>query len=467
MVRPIVSRVDRATPPAARSYLDSLARVRAAESDSITPAALWRPRALTAASAGDLAWLDVLQDSQLVALVRTAVANNRDLATAQARIREFRAQHGVAQSALYPQLSANGSGGRFKVVQGDISQRYDAISVTANLSWELDFWGRLRRQGEAAAFDARGREEAARATMITLVSDVATVYLQLRQADENLRISEATRTSRLATLELARRRFAQQLISALDVRQFEAQVAEPAVNVARFTLERTRLENQLAVLLGQPPGPIARGGPLATTIQAVTVPDSLPGTLVARRPDVMRAQADWQAALARVGVAMANRLPAVTLTGSYGSQRPKFVGLFEPRGEIYTAQLGISLPLFTGGNLVNQQRAARARADEAKAQYEQTVLLALGEADDALAAVRLTHDQLVAQATQVEALRAAYTLAERRYASGISSYLEVLDAQRTLFAAELSFVQQQGQYLASTVQLYKALGGSWNAVSSR
>jgi multidrug efflux system outer membrane protein len=187
----------------------------------------------------------------------------------------------------------------------------------------------------------------------------------------------------------------------------------------------------------------------------------LPGDLVARRPDVLRAQADWQAALARVGVAMGNRLPAVTLTGSYGSQWPKFAGLFEPHGEIYTALVGISLPIFTGGNLVNEQRAARARADEAKAQYEQTVLGALGEADNALAAVKLNRDQLAAQATQVQALRTAYSLAERRYASGISSYLEVLDAQRTLFAAELAYVQEQGTYLASTVQLYKALGGSW------
>jgi len=461
MSTPVVSRVDSVTPRAARLFLDSLTKARAAERDTSTSPELWQPKVLTVDATRDLAWLDILRDSVLVSLERTALANNRDLRVALARLREYRALRGAALGPLFPQISANGTGGRVKAMTGDTQIRYDQVAVTANLAWELDFWGRLRRQAEAARFDARGRAEDARATAITLVSDVATVYLQLRQADENLRISEETRQSRLTTLELARRRFAQGVISELDVRQFEAQVAEPTVSVASYTLLRTQLENQLAQLIGMPPGPIPRGGPLDGSVRTVAVPDSLPGDLVARRPDVLRAQADWQAALARVGVAMGNRLPAVTLTGSYGSQRQKFVGLFEPHGEIYTALVGISLPLFTGGQLENEQKAARARADQAKAQYEQTVLGALGEADNALAAVKLNRDQLAAQATQVRALRTAYSLAERRYASGISSYLEVLDAQRTLFSAELAYVQQQGQYLSSTVQLYKALGGSW------
>jgi multidrug efflux system outer membrane protein len=149
--------------------------------------------------------------------------------------------------------------------------------------------------------------------------------------------------------------------------------------------------------------------------------------------------------------------------GQYGSQGSTFNTLGKSNGEIYTLQAGISLPLFTGGKLLNQERAARARAQEAQAQYEQTALAALREASDALTTVRLSRDQLVAQETQTQALQAALSIAERRYASGVSSYLEVLDAQRGVFAAQLALVQVEQQYFASIVQLYKALGGSWES----
>jgi len=302
--------------------------------------------------------------------------------------------------------------------------------------------------------------------VLTLVSDVATTYLQLRASDANVRIAEATRASRDTTLELARRRFAQGLISELDVRQFEAEVADPAARVAQFALQRDQQENALSLLLGQAPGVIVRGRPLEDVVQAVAVPDSIPGDLITRRPDVMRAQRDLQAAVARIGVAMASRLPTITLSGSYGAQRPNLGTLFTPQGEIYTLQAGVSLPLFTGGRLRDQERAAQSRADEARAQYEQTVLGALREASDALASVRLDRDQLVAQETQTRALGIAASIAERRYASGVSSYLEVLDAQRSLFTAQLSLVQAEQQYLAATVELFRALGGSWTGVAA-
>jgi len=190
-------------------------------------------------------------------------------------------------------------------------------------------------------------------------------------------------------------------------------------------------------------------------------PDSVPSTLLARRPDVLRATHEWSAAAARVGVAIGNRLPKITLVGSYGRQRPVFDRLFSGQAEIYTAQAGISVPLFAGGRLAAEQGAAAARADQARIRYEQTVLTALNEASDALAGIRLSRDQLAAQDIQARALRRAVTLAEQRYRAGISSYLEVLDAQRGLYTAELTLVQVRRQYLATIVQLYKALGGSW------
>ncbi len=475
-VVPVPSRADSEVSPAARHFLDSLATAResgaepsgevvtrpeAARRADTTTRALPAPRQLDVDRLRDLAWLDVLQDSQLVALVDSAVANNRDLRVAQARVREFRALNGVARSGLFPQLSANGAASTNKVAFGPNVVKFDAVRITGDLSWELDFWGRLRREAEAGHYDYLATRADERATLLTLVSDVATAYLQLRELDADLRIAEQTLESRKTTLELARRRFAQGLISELDVRQFEAQLADPATRVADFARLRVQQENALALLLGREPGPVPRGGTLEDAVKAVQVPDSVPGILIARRPDVMAAQRRLQSATARIGVAIGNRLPSIMLGGSYGAQKPDFNGLFDRSGELYTAQVGISIPLFTGGRLANQERAARAVADEARGQYEQTVLNALREASDALAGVRLNRDQLVAQATQAQALQRAFALAQERYRSGIASYLEVLDAQRSFFAAQLALVQVQRQYLVSTVELYRALGGGW------
>ena len=475
-IAPVPVRSDSAVSPAARAFLDSLAAAReageepsgevvtrpeAARRADTTVRALPAPRELDVNRLRDLAWLDVLRDSQLVALVDTAVANNRDLQVAQARVREFRALNGVARSGLFPQLSANGSASTNKVAFGPNVVKFDAVRITGDLSWELDFWGRLRRQAEAGHYDYLATRADERATVLTLVSDVATAYLQLRELDADLEIAQRTLESRRATLELARRRYSQGLISELDVRQFEAQLADPAARVADFARMRVEQENALALLLGREPGPIPRGASLQDAVGAVQVPDSIPGTLIARRPDVMAAQRRLQSATARIGVAIGNRLPSIMLGGSYGAQKPDFSGLFDRSGELYTAQVGISIPLFTGGRLANQERAARAVADEARGQYEQTVLEALREASDALAGVKLNRDQLVAQATQAQALQRAFALAQERYRSGIASYLEVLDAQRSSFAAQLALVQVQRQYLVSTVELYRALGGGW------
>jgi multidrug efflux system outer membrane protein len=290
---------------------------------------------------------------------------------------------------------------------------------------------------------------------------VVTAYLELRELDQELTISEETLETRRASLALARRRFAEGVISELDVRQFESEAAVPAARVADFARQRAEKEHEISVLLGRAPGPLPRGKPLAETVKVVMIPDSIPGELLLRRPDVRRAERDLQAATARVGLALGNRLPRVAITGQYGRQRPDFHDLFGKSAEVYFAQLGISLPLFTGGKLLNQQRAARARVDQARARYEAAVLNALREGDDALVGLRLTKDQLVAQNTQVLALTRAFELARRRYENGVSSYLEVLDSQRGLFQAQLTLAETERQYLGATVRLYKALGGGW------
>lgn len=442
-------------------FFDSLARAR--EQDTLTtPGAALAPRVLLSDSVASLAWLDIFRDTTMVGLVRTALRQNRDLQTAMGRIREFRAEVGVARAPLFPSLSANGSYSTNQVAIGAFAPTsYDAWRVTADLAWELDFWGRTRRGIQAAKADLASEEAGQRAVILSLVSDVATGYLSLLELDQERSIAERTLASRQATLALARQRFQQGLTSELDVRQFEADVAAPAVTLAQAERQRAGQEHQLSLLLGEAPTAVARGGSLAHAVNALVVPDSLPSTLLARRPDVQQAERAYAAATARIGVADAARLPTISITGSYGSQAPKAGDLFTSNAEIYQALAGISIPLFTGGRLVNEARVARARADQARSQYEQSVLVALREASDALVGVRTARDEVAAQQTQAQALRRAFQLADLRYRTGIASYIEVLDAQRSLFDAELGLSQAQLRQLAAAVQLYRALGGSW------
>jgi len=457
----VAARPEGAAQAASRAFLDSLIANRPRAASPRPPVESAAPVALD--TAGGLAWLDVLRDPQLVALVTQAVAGNRDLALAQARVREYRAQVGVARSGLFPQLSANGGTSRNRVAQGPTAVEFDAVRVTGDVAWELDFRGRTRRGTQAARYDLGARQEDARAVVVELVGDVATAYLQVRELDESLGLAERTLASRRATLELARQRFRQGVTSELEARQFEAELADPAARMADFARQRAEAENRLGVLLGRGPGPVARGRPLEEVVRAVAIPDSLPGALVAARPDVRAAERALQASAARVGQTVAGRYPAVSLTGQYGTQRPDFDGLFGRSGEIYTAQLGVSVPVFTGGRQRGEESAARARTLQARARYEQTVLAALREADDALAGVRSGRDGLLARGAQVQALEAALNIAEQRYRAGVSSYLEVLDPQRQLFAARLALVQAQRQYLVAVVDLYRALGGGWEA----
>jgi multidrug efflux system outer membrane protein len=213
--------------------------------------------------------------------------------------------------------------------------------------------------------------------------------------------------------------------------------------------------------VGRLPFDLPAGGDLAQAVQSLEVPDSIPATLLGRRPDVQEAERGYAAAVARVGVAQASRLPRFSITANYGSQSATADDLFKGNSEVYQLQGGVSVPLFTGGRLANTTRAAQARAEQARLRYEQTVLQAFREAGDALVAVRTARDQRVAQEAQVRALRSAVQLAELRYRGGVASYLEVLEAQRSLFGAELGLSQTQLLELGSVVQIYKALGGGW------
>jgi outer membrane protein, multidrug efflux system len=408
-----------------------------------------------------MAWFDLFQDTALTSLVREAVQDNRDVRTAVAAIEEFRADVGVARAPIFPQVNITGQGGREKLALGTFKlPAFELYTATANLSWELDFWGRIRRATSAARDDLLAQEESRRAVVLDLVSSVVTTYLQLRELDLALEISRRTLVSRQQTLRLASDRLNHGLISELDVRQFEADVADPAARVADFERQVVQQENALSVLAGRQPGPIPRGLPLSEIIARTNVPTGVPSVVLERRPDVRQSEAQLAAATERVGSATASRLPTFTVTGQYGYQGTLFPELFRtPENETYQIFGGVSIPIFTGGQLYNQERVARARRDQARYRYEQTVLTALREVENALAGVRSDRDQVIANQTQVNALRRALQLANDRYTSGVASYLDLLDAERSLFTAELTLVQTEEQQLADVVELFRATGG--------
>jgi outer membrane protein, multidrug efflux system len=464
-----------------RTFFDSLATGKnliapaaAARADTPSGAATvrrpdWRAsyesRALDARTG--LGWAELIKDPALQALIDTAVQNNRDVRVAIATINEFRAEYGVAKGAYYPRIDGVVNAGREKIqILPGQSTAFNVVQITANLQWELDFWGRLRRNTEAARAEYLSSEEGRRSVILTLISDVATAYLQLRELDLDLEISQRTLASRQETLKLALRRYQQGLISELDVRQFESEVDNSAVAIADFQRQIAQQENALSVLVGHAPAPVARGQSLTDVLGTFVLPTELPAELIARRPDVRQAEEALVAANARIGATEAALFPTVSLSSQYGTQGSQLSHTFQSNGEIYQIFGGISIPLFRGGALRSELRASRARADEARFSYEQATLVARREAEDAFVGVRTSRDQAVAQQRQVDALRRAFDLANRRYQNGVSSYLEVLDAQRNLFASELALTQAQRQELVSGVQLYKALGGSWTDSSS-
>jgi outer membrane protein, multidrug efflux system len=415
-------------------------------------------------STAALRWIDLIQDSVLRQLVDTSLRANRDMRTALAVIDEFRAQYRATRGGLLPQISANGQAGRNQTVFGTLgSFTFNQYRATADLSWELDVWGRLRRSTSAAHSDLRAREEDRRALQLSLIGDVATAYFDLRAADLNLAISRRTLDSRRQTLALARRRLDQGLISELDVRQFEAEVASPAASVADFERQVAQQENALSVLVGHNPGAIARGHALTDMAGVIPVPAGVPSALLGNRPDVRSAEATLRAATARIGVAQAAFLPTFTITGQYGSQSTEWSNWFGSGTNIWQAFAGVSIPLFKEGRpgAGEQVNVARARASQARSRYEQTVLVALREVEDALVGLRTAQDRSAAQERQVIALRRALQLADMRYRNGVSSYLDVLDAQRGLFGAELALTQAERDQLVAAVQLYRAVGAGW------
>lgn len=418
-----------------------------------------------APSLANLPWWELLKDEQLQKLVRIALAENKDLQRAVATVDEFQARAYIAKSDFLPNVTASGNApafGRKTVFLVPGFANPFNYYLQGNLSWELDIWGRIRRSNEAARADLLAKEENRRAVVLELVSGVAEAYFNLLQFDSQLSIAKRTLQSWEESVRIAQARLRQGMTSKLDADQFEAERANAAARTAELERQMVQAENQLSVLLGRKPFEIPRGKLLVEQVVPPVIPPGLPSELLQRRPDILQADRELAAATARIGVAKAERFPKISLTGLLGAADPKTRSIFSDVSSFGAAGAGFTAPLLNSQALGFQQEAVEAQARQSLAQYQQTVLTAFREVEDALVATRTAREQNDAQQQQVTALQSALRLAELRYKGGLANYLDVLVARRNLFEAELAMTGSRRLQLVSVVQLYKALGGGWS-----
>jgi outer membrane protein, multidrug efflux system len=414
------------------------------------------------ASFADLPWWQVFQDPKLQELIRTALKQNYDLQNATERINASRAQVAVARSSLFPQVSGNGNfiGGK----ENQEQSKFNFLTLTADAAFQLDFFGKLRRATEAARAQLLATEDARQVVVLTLVSDVASDYFTLLQLDLQLQITRDTVNTQTDSVKLTKLRLEHGVATKLDVLQ--AQQVLDTANSQIPDLERAiaQEEDAISILLGNYPQDIARGTPLVEQKLPPEVPAGLPSSLMERRPDIREAEQILIAANADIGVAKAQFFPQISLTGSAGTSIGRD-SLFSSKNKtqlgIWSYGAQVSQPIFTGGALKGNLHLAESEQRQALTAYKEAIQHAFGDVSDALVGYEKLHEVRMRQQDTVADLQETVRISTLRYRGGTTTYLEVLDGQRSLYGAELTLASARADEYRSLVQLYKALGGGW------
>jgi multidrug efflux system outer membrane protein len=421
-------------------------------------------------SLADIPWWQVFQDEALQALIRDAIAHNYDLRAAVARVQEARALARVAKSFLYPDVGVgvSTSGNQISrnsqpplLNENDDDRVFANTAIDATMSWELDLFGRIRRDSEAAFARYLASEEGRRAVLITVVSDVATAYFQLRELDLQREVALRTLVLNDQTVEYYRTRLAGGVSNRLELDSAVANRSLTAASVPDIERQVAILENAISVLAGRPPGAVGRGRTLEEQTLPPAIPVGVPATLLERRPDVVEAEQLLVAANADIGAAKALFYPRISLTGSVGTVSSDLSDLLKGESVIWSLGAGLFQPLFNAGRIRGNYDAARARFDQALAEYQQTAISAYREVSDSLIAIQKLAAVRTEQQAGVVALRDASQLSRERYDIGLSSYLEILIADQQLFERELDLARTRGDEMRALAQLYRALGGGW------
>ena len=416
-----------------------------------------------AAELANTAWWSLFDDPILDRMIETALRNNKDVRLAAERVLEFAARVDISRAGLYPQLGYQAAAGRSKSnVPGRGQSTDDNFLATLNVGWELDVWGRVQKATEAERARLLAAEEGRRSVILSLVSSVATSYIRLLNLDEQLRIARKTVYSRRETLRLFQLQFQGGVVSELEVSQVRSELELARTLVPQIEREIALLENSLSILLGQNPGPITRSRNF-NKLSLPPVPAGLPSELLERRPDIRAAEQQLVAANALIGVARTQYFPTISLTGLFGFVSDELSDLFDSSSDIWGYDAGLLGPIFDGGRIAGNIRATEAAQRQAVIAYQQAVQTAFREVDDALIQNRKAREIVTARKRQLDALRDYARLALLRYDEGQVSYIEVLDSERRLFDAELSYAINRGDVYIALVNVYKSMGGGWVA----
>ena len=427
----------------------------------------WRFEETEARDTANTMWWKEFHDPVLDELVEAALKENKDIRIAGARIEEFLGRYRTTRAALFPQV-----GGGALAAKRDISRYvtpswppgtanpYWDYQTFLNASWQIDMWGQLRRATEAARADLLATDEFRRVVVLTVVTVVASAYTDLRDLDKQLEIARATVESRAHSLELFRLRFGRGLISEVDLRQAESEYEAAVATIPALEKQIAFQEDTLSFLVGRNPSAIPRGNSL-DGLHLPEVPEGLPSQLLERRPDIRLAEENLIAANARIGVAKAAYFPTISLTGVYGLESNDLSNLFSGPARMWNFVGSLAGPIFTAGAIAGQVKTAESIQQESLFRYQQVIQEAFREVEDALIDQRKSREELQAQRQQVDALQRYADLARVRYENGYTSYLEVLDAERSLFTAQLLLTETQGNLFRALVNLYKAMGGGW------
>jgi outer membrane protein, multidrug efflux system len=421
-----------------------------------------------AESLADLPWWELFKDPVLQELTRESLRNNYDLRTAAARVEEARAQIGVVRSFLYPQVNFNGGSSAQQVSRvSEPPQAFGANRsfqnwlVNFGLVWEIDVFGRIRREAEAASATYVATEMDRRGVYIALVADVAQFYFILRELDLELEIARRTLTVNDETIQFYQRRLTGGVSNLLELDQAIANRSRTAAVIPDLERRIAIQENLINFLLARNPGAIPRGVVLTDQYHPPTIPTGLPAALLERRPDVQSAEQLLVAANADIGAAKALFFPNFSLSAALGSTSHDFSNIADKRAAVWSVAGGILQPIFQGWRLFWNYEGTLARFDQALAQYEKAAQNGFREVADALVAIEKLKEVRIEQEESVRALQEAARLSRLRYDTGLANYLEVLIADQQLFDQELLLARTRGDQLNAVVQLYRALGGGW------
>jgi multidrug efflux system outer membrane protein len=422
-------------------------------------------------SFGNLPWWEAFKDPILQGLIHTALTNNYDLKQAVARVEQARQQVTVARAPLFPQVGYSGDVGRGKnaLLNTPVATRttQSSAEVTLNAVWEIDFWGRIRRLTQAARAQYLATDEARRGVTITLISDVATAYFQLLQFDAELAVQRAATNAYAGSYRIFDERRVDGVASRLETDRAAAALANAAAEIPQLEFQIASTENQIAVLLGRNPGPIARGSLTNQPAAAPEIPAGLPSELLQRRPDILASEQSLVAANALIGASFANFFPQIGLTTFFGRVSPELSAFTGGSANAWNVGATLAGPIFQGGQLRAQYRTSKAKFDEAKAAYEQTVLVAFEDVSNSLISRQKLSEARVFEEEAVTSLSSAVDISTDRYLDGKSSYFEVLQAQEELYPTQRALAKAQAGELIAIVQLYRALGGGWDVAAER